>query len=239
MSSNEDAFKYALSSNFAWAGYKSHQNPQFFPKMALGQSPSILWIGCSDSRVPETTLLGLQPGDVFTHRNIANVVSPTDVSISAVVEYAVKHVKVSHVVLCGHTSCGGAAAALGDSQVGGVLDTWLTPLKAIRKANLAELDAIKDAGKRGVRLAELNVERGIEVLLSMYPVEQAIKERGLQVHGVVYDIGCGKLRDLGCGNAGSKGAIGGTDGTSEGEVVKGKHAMLVFNNSGASMKVQS
>lgn len=198
----------------------------------------LVWIGCSDSRVPETTLLGLQPGDVFVHRNIANVVSPTDISVSAVVEYAVKHLKVSHIVLCGHTSCGGAAAALGDGQVGGVLDTWLTPLKAVRKTNLAELDSIKDSGKRAVRLAELNVERGVETLLSMFAVEEGIKERGLKVHGVLYDIGCGKIRDLGCGNAGSKG-IGGTDEASEGEIVKGKHAMLVFRDSGASMKVQS
>jgi carbonic anhydrase len=199
----------------------------------------LVWIGCSDSRVPETTLLGLQPGDVFVHRNIANVVSPTDISISAVVEYAVKHVKVSHIVLCGHTCCGGAAAALGDSQVGGVLDTWLTPLKAVRKANLAELDGIKDVGKRGIRLAELNVERGVETLLSMFTVEEAIRERGLKVHGVLYDIGCGKIRDLAYGNAGSGKAINGVNGASEGEIVKGTHAMLVFRDSGASMKIQS
>lgn len=172
------------------------------------------------------------------HRNIANVVSPTDISVSAVVEYAVKYVKVSHIVLCGHSCCGGAAAALGDGQVGGVLDTWLTPLKAVRKANLAELESIADSGKRAVRLAELNVARGVETLLSMFAVEEAIKERGLQVHGVLYDIGCGKVRDLGLGNADSK-KIGGTNGSTEGEIVKGKHAMLVFRDSGASMKVQS
>ena len=208
-------------------------------KFANVQFVRIVWIGCSDSRVPETTLLGLQPGDVFVHRNIANVVSPTDISVTAVVEYAVKYVKVSHVVLCGHTGCGGAAAALGDSQVGGVLDAWLTPLKAIKKANLAELDAIKDMGERGVRLAELNVERGVETLMSMFAVDEAIKERGLQVHGVLYDIGCGKIRDLGFGNAGSGKAADTANGTSEGEIVKGKHAMLVFRDSGASMKVLS
>lgn len=104
---------------------------------------------------------------------------------------------------------------------------------------MAELDSIKDAGKRGVRLAELNVERGVETLLSMYVVEEAIKERGLKVHGVVYDIGCGKIRDLGVGNAASGKGINGVDGASEGEIVKGKHAMLVFRDSGASMKVQS
>ena len=109
----------------------------------------------------------------------------------------------------------------------------------MRKANLAELDGIKDTGKRGVRLAELNVERGVETLLSMFVVEEAVKERGLKVHGVLYDIGCGRIRDLGCGNAGSQKTVGGTDGSSDGEIVKGKHAMLVFRDSGASMRVQS
>jgi carbonic anhydrase len=115
----------------------------------------------------------------------------------------------------------------------------LTPLKAVRKANLAELDSIKDMGKRGVRLAELNVERGVETLLSMFAVEEAIKERGLKVHGVLYDIECGKIRDLGFGNASSDKGINGVNGASDGEIVKGKHAMLVFRDSGASMKVQS
>jgi len=200
MSSNgETPFTYALSSNAAWAGYKSHQNPSFFPTLATGQSPTILWLGCSDSRVPETTLLGLQPGDVFVHRNIANIVSPTDINSEAVIEYAVVHLKVKHIVLCGHTSCGGVGAALGDARVGGVLDTWLTPLKALRKKNQEELNAIEDSGERAIRLAELNVAVGVDTLLSNYVVEEAVKERGLQVHGVVYDIACGKLRDLGVG----------------------------------------
>lgn len=196
-----DPFSHALSSNNAWASYKSHQNPSFFPKLAAGQSPTILWLGCSDSRVPETTVLGLQPGDVFVHRNIANIVSPTDINSSAVIEYAVAHLKVKHIVLCGHTSCGGAAAALGDGRVGGVLDTWLTPLKQIKREHKAELEAINDAGARAIRLAELNVAKGIEILLSNIVVEDAVNERGLQVHGVLFDIPSGKLRDLEVGNS--------------------------------------
>jgi len=227
----QDSFSYALSSNAAWAGYKNHQNPSFFPKLATGQSPTILWIGCSDSRVPETTVLGLQPGDVFVHRNIANIVSPTDVNLMAVVEYAVQHIKVKHIVLCGHTSCGGAAAALTNSRIGGVLDTWLTPLKSVRKTNETELKTIKDDGKRGIRLAELNVEQGVHTLLSSFVVEEAVKERGLKVHGVLYDIACGKIKDLGVGNSGS---------AAEGdvEVLKGHHAMLVFGSDGANMAVR-
>jgi len=238
MGSNQDTFTYALSSNAAWAGYKSHQNPSFFPKQATGQTPSILWIGCSDSRVPETTLLGLQPGDVFVHRNIANVVSPTDISVSAVIEYAVVHLKVSHIVLCGHTCCGGAAAALGDGRVGGVLDTWLTPLKSIRRQNQTELSDIKDDGDRAKRLAELNVEMGVGTLLSNYVVEEAIRERGLQVHGVLYDIGCGKIRDLGVGTGGAvktKGLDGADDRK---EIVRGNHGMLVFGEKEASLTVR-
>lgn len=208
MNPSENPFSYALSSNNAWASYKSHQNPSFFPKLAAGQSPTILWLGCSDSRVPETTVLGLQPGDVFVHRNIANIVSPTDINSSAVIEYAVAHLKVKHIVLCGHTSCGGANAALGDSKVGGVLDTWLSPLKKIKREHKAELAAIKDDGARAIRLAELNVAQGVDTLLSNVVVEEAVNERGLLVHGVVFDLSCGKLRDLGVGNAKVKGEFG-------------------------------
>jgi carbonic anhydrase len=231
----EDPFSYALSSNAAWAGYKSHQNPNFFPKLATGQSPSILWLGCSDSRVPETTVLGLQPGDVFVHRNIANIVSPTDINSSAVIEYAVAHLKVKHIVLCGHTCCGGAGAALGDSKVGGVLDTWITPLKQLRHKHAAELEEISDSGKKAIRLAELNVASGVETLLDNYVVEEAVRERGLQVHGVIYDIASGRLKDLGVGNGtnGVKSTI--TQG--EQEIVRGKHGCLVFKDDGAAMAV--
>ncbi|THV46325.1 hypothetical protein BGAL_0395g00060 [Botrytis galanthina] len=257
---SETPFDYALSSNAAWAGYKSHQNPKFFPTMAQGQTPSILksshlrftdpalftplpavWLGCSDSRVPETTVLGLQPGDVFVHRNIANIVSPTDINSSAVIEYAVAHLKVSHIVVCGHTCCGGAAAALGGARVGGVLDTWLAPLKALGKLHEKELKGIKEDSARAVRLAELNVAKGVEVLMVNVVVEEAVRERGLKVHGVVYDIGCGKIRDLGVGNCNGEEEeeIAGTDGAAESkgakELVQGAHGMLVFGKGGATL----
>ncbi|KAA8572964.1 hypothetical protein EYC84_003511 [Monilinia fructicola] len=214
---SETPFDYALSSNAAWAGYKSHQNPKFFPTMAQGQSPTILWLGCSDSRVPETTVLGLQPGDVFVHRNIANIVSPTDINSSAVIEYAVAHLKVAHIVLCGHTCCGGAAAALGGSRVGGVLDTWLAPLKALSSRRLMS-------------------QKGVEVLMGNVVVEEAIRDRGLKVHGVVYDIACGKIRDLGVGNCNEEEETFGTDGVGkEVDLVKGAHGMLVFGKEGATL----
>lgn len=248
----DDHFLYALSSNNAWAGYKSHQNPHFFPKLADGQTPQIrkpfpplsnspqanrlppVWLGCSDSRCPETTILGLQPGDVFVHRNIANIIAPTDINTSAVIEYAVAHLKVKHVVLCGHTSCGGAAAALGDSRVGGVLDTWLAPLRAVRYANKEVLDAIKDERARGTKIAELNVEAGVNVLMANVTVREAIEERGLQVHGCLFEIGCGRIRDLGLGTKG-KGGLG-LDGQED--VVRGRHAQIVFRGGRGEMSVK-
>jgi len=253
--STEDKYQYALNSNQAWAGYKSYQNPSFFKNLASGQAPQIrkliphwfalysrltrdgliaVWLGCSDSRCPETTILGLHPGEVFVHRNIANIISPTDINTSAVIEYAVAHLKVKHVILCGHTSCGGAAAALSDSRVGGVLDTWLLPLKAVRAAHEEELKAIRDDHSRGVRIAELNVEAGVKVLLANWVIREAIRDRGLQVHGTIFDLASGRIRDLGCGSSGvTRSHVNGDD-----EVVRGKHAMLVFRGSNADMSAR-
>jgi carbonic anhydrase len=193
-----------------------------------------VWLGCTDSRVPETTILGLQPGDVCVHRNIANIISPTDINTSAVIEFAVIYLKVQHIILCGHSNCGGAGAALSNDRFGGVLDTWLTPLKVLRHAHTDELMSIKDETARGVRLAELNVKAGVQVLLSNFAIQEAVKERGLQVHGCLFDIGSGRLRDLGVGNAAK--AVNGTNGASGQEVVRGKHGMLVFRGAnGMSM----
>lgn len=142
------------------------------------------------------------------------------------------HLKVKHVVLCGHSSCGGAAAALADSRIGGVLDTWLTPLKAVRFAHAEELDAIKDEKARHVRIAELNVEAGVNVLMANSNIREAIRERGLQVHGCIFHLDSGRLRDLGFGT-GKGMVLNGTD-----EVVRGKHAMLVFRGGNAQMSAK-
>lgn len=218
-----------------------------------------VWLGCSDSRCPETTILGLQPGDVFVHRNIANIVSPTDINTAAVVEYAVAHLKVKHVVLCGHSGCGGAIASLSDARVGGVLDLWLAPLKALRAAHKEEIDAFALAGaednnddddcsdaecdkRRALRLAELNVQAGVAVLMANPVVRDAIEQRDLQVHGTFFDIGSGRIRDLGFGTTttskaavngarAAEGVGGGGGGTGRG-VVRGRHAQLVFRGDG-------
>lgn len=156
------------------------------------------------------------------HRNIANIISATDINTSAVIEYAVAFLKVKHVVLCGHSSCGGAAAALSDARVGGVLDTWLTPLKAVRYAHEAELKGIKDDTERAVRIAELNVEAGVKVLMANFTIQEAIRDRGLEVHGCLFDLPTGRIRDLGFGN--SKAKVNGVRTPGADDVIRGRHA---------------
>jgi carbonic anhydrase len=167
------------------------------------------------------------------HRNIANIISPTDINTAAVIEYSVAVLKVKHVVLCGHTCCGGAAAALRNGRVGGVLDTWLTPLKTIRNAHREELESIKDEKERAIRIAELNVQYGVEVLLANVTIQEAIEDRGLDVHGCIFDLSTGRLKDLGCGT--SKG-VAGSEYESEG-AVRNQHAQLVFGGGTAKMTV--
>ena len=156
----------------------------------------------------------------------------------AVIEYAVVHLKVQHIVLCGHTCCGGAGAALADGRVGGVIDAWITPLRMLRKNNEVELKSLRDDGKKAVRLAELNVEMGVGNLMSSWFVEEAIRDRGLTVHGVLYDVACGKIRDLKVGTTGKEGFPGSASQEPQGEIVKGNHGMLVFSGDVATMAMR-
>lgn len=184
----------ALHQNKEWAAQTAQQDPTLFPTLAAGQQPEILWIGCSDSRCPETTMLGLKPGDVFVHRNIANVLHVADLSSSAVIEYAVRHLRVRHVVICGHTSCGGVAAAMGNKQLG-ILDPWLMPLRQLREQHLATLQSLSPE-EAMVRLAELNVQEGLRLLKQKNVVLEAVEQRGLQLHGLIYDVSSGMLRPM-------------------------------------------
>ena len=140
--------------------------------------------------------MGLKPGDVFTHRNIANVVNPTDLSLLSVVEFAVAHIKVKHIVVCGHTSCGGVNATLNNKKLG-VLDLWLQPMRLLREKHAEELAKLEGADKNNY-LAKLNVLHGVENLRRIPTVIEAMKERGLQVHGVIYDLATGLLEDQEC-----------------------------------------
>ncbi|KAI9659710.1 MAG: hypothetical protein M1831_003608 [Alyxoria varia] len=195
-SSGKDSHGLApiLSSNHSWASKLSTNDPSFFPTLSKGQSPGVLWIGCSDSRVPETTILGLKPGDVFVHRNIANCLPPTDLSSLSVIEYAVVYLEVQHIIVCGHTGCGGVAAALGNKRLGKI-DTWLMPLRQLRMQHSTELDKLSEP-ERGAKLVELNVQQGVETVRQNPDVIQAAKERGLEVHGLVFDLESGVLKRL-------------------------------------------
>ena len=162
--------------------------------LAKGQKPQILWIGCSDSRLPETTVLDLKPGDVFVHRNVANIVYPGDLSSAAVIEYAVNALEVKHIVLCGHTGCGGIGAALGNKHIG-LIDAWLMPLRNLRYRLHDELEAMKPE-ERIPRLARENVLQGVEVLKENPNVLRAQLEGRVQVHGILYDVATGELEEL-------------------------------------------
>jgi len=191
---SDDAYSRAFNNNSTWRRSLAEQDPELFEKLGKGQAPQILWIGCADSRCPETTILGLQPGEIFCHRNIANILVPTDINSLSVIQYAVQYLKVKHIIICGHTSCGGIAAALDNKKLG-LIDTWLMPLRALRQKNLALLETL-DEKERGLKLVELNVRSGIEVLLENPTVIDAITERDLQVHGLIYNVGTGELREI-------------------------------------------
>ena len=189
-----DRFQFALAQNKKWAQELATSDPSLFPSLAKGQSPEILWIGCSDSRVPETTVLGLKPGDVFVHRNIANLLHPSDLSAQAVIEYAVVHIKVKHLVLCGHTGCGGVNAAMANQKLG-VLDPWLLPLRSLRQKNLEMLSTLEPK-EAALKMVKLSVEQGVRTLMEYPNVVDAMQERGMVIHGIVYDVGSGSIEEV-------------------------------------------
>ncbi|KAF1977456.1 carbonic anhydrase [Bimuria novae-zelandiae CBS 107.79] len=191
-----DPIDRIVAGNLLFAQKTSEANPNAFTDLTKGQWPEILWIGCADSRIPETTVCDCRPGDIFVHRNIANCVHPDDVSAASVVEYAVTHLKVKKVVVCGHTKCGGAAASLSDADLGLTLNTWLHPVRELRRKHTAELEKMLDDDARAVRVAELNVQQSIDVLKQHPAVKKAVVERGLTVHGMIFDLGKGQLRVL-------------------------------------------
>ncbi|KAJ4295301.1 hypothetical protein N0V90_007312 [Kalmusia sp. IMI 367209] len=191
-----DPIDRIVAGNRVFAQKTSEANPNAFVDLTKGQWPEILWVGCADSRVPETTVCDCRPGDIFVHRNIANCVHPDDVSAASVVEYAVVHLQVKKIVVCGHTKCGGANAALSDADLGTTLNTWLHPVRELRRKNRAELEKLPNDDARALRVAELNVHQAIDVLKQHPAVKKAASERGLTLHGMIYDIGAGQLRVL-------------------------------------------
>jgi len=191
---NDDGLDASLQANKIWAEDISTKDPEFFKNSAKGQSPDILWIGCCDSRVPETTVLGKKPGEVFVLRNIANVINPTDIALLSAVEFSVKHLKIKHIVLCGHTSCGGVKATLANNKLD-ILDVWLQPMRQIREKHAETLNALSPEDKEDA-LAKLNIQQGVDNLRRIPTVVDAIRDRGLKVHGLLYRLSNGHLEQI-------------------------------------------
>ena len=182
--------------NRAWAAARIAADPQFFDRLCEIQRPEYLWIGCSDSRVPANEIVGLDPGELFVHRNIANIVTPGDTNALAVVQYAIEALNVRHIIVCGHYGCGGVLAAL-EQGVSGAVERWLSPLRQLANEHCGELDAISDRNTRWRRLCEINVCEQVRRLQSTDLLTNA-QARGIEinVHSWIYDLRDGLLRDL-------------------------------------------
>ena len=187
--------KQIFKNNQKWIQNKLNVDSNYFKNLSEGQSPDILYIGCSDSRVTAEELMGISPGEAFVHRNIANMVPNTDLSVMSVIYYAVLHLKVNHIVVCGHYYCGGIKAAMESADLG-ILNPWLRNIRDVYRTHIAELNAIKDEEQKYKRLVELNVQEQCINVIKTAEVQQAYKDRGINVHGWVFDIHSGKLIDL-------------------------------------------
>ncbi|HEX4371617.1 MAG TPA: carbonic anhydrase [Rhizomicrobium sp.] len=184
------------ANNRAWAERMVARDPDFFKRLARQQGPQYLWIGCSDSRVPANEIVDLAPGEMFVHRNVANLAPPQDANYLSVLQFAVDVIKVKHVIVVGHYGCGGIAAAV-DGKRRGLVDHWLHPIREVASEHKAELDAIADPHKRNDRLCELNVMRQVRNVASDLFVQDAwARGQSLQVHGWVYSLATGLVNDL-------------------------------------------
>ena len=188
--------KHLFDTNLEWAENIRKQDPEFFQKLSQQQSPEYLWIGCSDSRVPANQIVGLLPGELFVHRNLANLVVHTDLNCLSVMQFAVDILKVRHIIVCGHYGCSGVGAALRGDRIG-LADNWLRHVQDVRQKHEARLSALADAAARGDRLCELNVVEQVANVCQTTMVRDAW-ERGqdLTVHGWVYGLRDGLVRDL-------------------------------------------
>ncbi len=183
--------------NRAWAADVARQDPEFFARLVSQQAPPYFWIGCSDSRVPANQIVGLLPGDMFVHRNVANVVVHTDLNCLSAMQFAVDVLRVEHVIVCGHYGCGGVLAALRDDRLG-LVDNWIRHVQDVRRKHQGQLDALPDERARHRRLCELNVIEQVVNASQTTAVRDAwARGQSLAVHGWIYDLADGLLRDLG------------------------------------------
>jgi carbonic anhydrase len=196
--------KDLLHHNVRWATEKREEDPNYFRRLSALQRPEYLWIGCSDSRVPATVITGLEPGEVFVHRNIANLVHRGDMNLLSVVEFAVETLEVKHIIVCGHYGCGGVRSAL-DGHRHGIVDHWLQPIRDVAEANEQELTVIEGKEPRLDRISELSVVAQVSSL-ARTPIIQSAWARGkdVSIHGWIYGLSDGLIRDLESGATGQE-----------------------------------
>jgi carbonic anhydrase len=187
--------KQIFKNNEKWISEKLNADPDFFKNLTSGHNPEVLYIGCSDSRVTAEELMGAKPGEVFVHRNIANMVPNSDLNVQSVVTYAIKYLKVKHIIICGHYHCGGVKAAMQSSDLG-LLNPWLRNIRDVYRLHKDELEAIENEHDKYDRLVELNVQEQCVNVIKTADYQQAYSERAITVHGWVFDIHTGKLIDL-------------------------------------------
>lgn len=194
----EAFYNQLLENNKKWAQDKIKNNPNFFSDLAKGQTPPVLWIGCADSRVPANEVIGAKAGEVFVHRNIANMVVHSDMSMLSVLDYAVNVLKVKHIIVCGHYGCGGVHTAMTNKKVG-LIDNWIRHIKDSYRFHKEELDAIKDNKARFDRFVELNVVEQVHDLAKTSIIQEAWnRDQEVHIHGWVYAIEDGIIRDQKC-----------------------------------------
>ncbi len=194
---NDSFYKGLLDNNKKWVETKLAIDPEYFQRLANGQQPPLLWIGCADSRVPANEIIGAQPGEVFVHRNIANMVVHSDMNMLSVLDYAVNVLKVKHIIVCGHYGCGGVKAAMGCEAIG-LIDNWIRHIKDTYRFHHRELDLIEDETERFDRFVELNVIEQVHDLAKTSIVQSAWRgQQELTIHGWVYGVGSGVIKDLG------------------------------------------
>jgi len=190
-------YQKLLENNKKWVAESLEKDPLFFERLANGQQPPLLWIGCADSRVPANEIIGAMPGEVFVHRNIANMVIHTDMSMLSVLDYAVNVLQVKHIIVCGHYGCGGVKAALGNQPIG-LIDNWIRHIKDVYRFHSTELNAIVDEEAKFRRFVEVNVQEQVLDLAKTSILQASWKdEQPLEIHGWVYDVRDGIVKDLG------------------------------------------
>lgn len=192
----KDLYENLVKNNRKWVEGKLATDPQYFERLVNGQSPPVLWIGCADSRVPANEIIGAEPGEVFVHRNIANMVIHSDMNMLSVLDYAVNVLKVKHVIVCGHYGCGGVNAAMDNKSIG-LIDNWIRHIKSIYRLHKKELDSIEDRQERFDRFVELNVIEQVYDLAKTSIIQGAWENnQEISVHGWVYGVGSGIIKDL-------------------------------------------